>query len=110
MNLNEIVIESSPFLRCLMTASWIAREVGVKQVNVKYTLVETLSVIAGLHEDPMPHLEFIKADCEFQKMKELSPKFSKEEWFPQEVEISEQKQNENFKEESFRMYPESEEH
>ena len=43
MQFTDIVIESSPFLRAMMTAAWLARELGVKTVYVKFTLVEYLT-------------------------------------------------------------------
>ena len=51
----------------------------------------------------MPHLEFTKANCNFEKMKDMSPEFSKEEWFPQDVQIIENEQTDNVKEVSFNM-------
>ena len=66
-----MIIETSPFLRCLMTSAWIAKELGVNKVHVRYTLVEILSPqLADVHENPMPFLEFTKADFDFAKMKQ----------------------------------------
>lgn len=90
-----------------MTSSWIAKELGVKKVTVKYTLVEMLSKFAGITESPMEHLEFSKANFDFKTMKEQSPEYATEEWFPNGVEIVEGENQSEIKEEAFKMFPES---
>ena len=37
-----ILIESSPFLRCLQTAAAFAKEIGVTEINTNYLASETL--------------------------------------------------------------------
>jgi broad specificity phosphatase PhoE len=39
-NLQYLVLESSPFLRCLQTAAIIAREIGIQSVHVNYLIGE----------------------------------------------------------------------
>mgnify|MGYP002634309215 CR=1 FL=1 len=58
MTFDRFIIETSPFLRTMMTASKIATEFGISEVIVNYQICETL----GLHtfkQDPMPHLEYV---------------------------------------------------
>jgi broad specificity phosphatase PhoE len=45
MNFDEIYIESSPFLRCLQTASRIAEKLRVKKVEVNWLITEHLGDI-----------------------------------------------------------------
>lgn len=40
--ITEIIIESSPFIRCLQTASLIAKELGKTQVKVNFLVCELL--------------------------------------------------------------------
>ena len=53
----------------MMTAAWIAREVGVQHIRIKYNLVEMLASMSGLDENPMPNLEYTKANFNFKTMK-----------------------------------------
>ena len=46
-----------------------------------------LSRKSGLKEDPMSSLEFVKAGFNFETMKQQSPEYATEKFFPQEVEI-----------------------
>ena len=40
MQLDQIIIESSPFLRCLQTSSRIAKANDIASINVNYLMVE----------------------------------------------------------------------
>lgn len=51
---DEIIIESSPFLRTMMTASQIAKGLGMNKIKVNYLFSELLA--SYLFEyDPLPH-------------------------------------------------------
>ena len=45
MNFDKIIIESSPFLRCMQTASRIAEQLRVKKVEVNWLITEHLGDI-----------------------------------------------------------------
>ena len=55
----------------------------------------------------MNELEIVKANLNWKTMKEQSPEYATEEWFPQDVDIVEGQHGEGVKEEAFMMYPES---
>lgn len=93
-----------------MTSAWIAKELGVKKICVNYQLVEFLSRFSGIKQNPMYELEFVKADCDFKKMKEASPEYATEEWFPTDgVEIIESPETSSIKRVTMNMFPESKE-
>ena len=39
----EIKLESSPFLRCMMTAAYIAKEMGIEEFRINYVFSEKLN-------------------------------------------------------------------
>ena len=64
MNFDEIYIESSPFLRCLQTASRIAEKLRVKKVEVNWLITEHLGDIQFPEADPVPGLTLNKYGVE----------------------------------------------
>ena len=73
---DKIIVESSPFLRCMMTAGQIAPEIGTKSVTINYQAseqqVEQYSRDGELFpyftENPMPLLEYTKHGFDFKRM------------------------------------------
>jgi len=45
MNFDQIIIECSPFLRCIQTASLIAEKLKVKKVEINWLISEHLGNI-----------------------------------------------------------------
>ena len=86
---DHIVIEASPFLRTLMTALWIAKELGdCATIHVNYLLLDLLCEKHFGKENPIPKLEFTLAGCDFEKMKASAPEFSTD-YFPEGISIVE---------------------
>jgi len=63
---DEIIIECSPFLRCLMSAAWLANELGVKTVYINYNLNQHLSYMNCGNINPMKHLELARSGGDFE--------------------------------------------
>ena len=103
----DITIESSPFLRSIMTAAWIADQLDVKQVVIRFNLVEFLNRKSGYNSNPMNHLEFCKAKLDFEVMKQQSPEYATEEFFPESVDIVMGKDAPEVMDETFTMFPET---
>lgn len=87
---DKIVIESSPFLRSMQTAAWVAHELNVEEIAINYQISENITTTDEgckaldwhFTENPMPHLEYIKSNCDFSQMKRQSPEYETEEFFP----------------------------
>ena len=54
---DKIIIETSPFLRCMMTASRIAAPLGVTSIKINYNACDTLDNFQ-YKTNPVPALEF----------------------------------------------------
>ena len=97
----------------MMTAAQIASKLGVKEVTINYRATETLHKYLYL-EDPMPNLQFSKADCDFNRLLYTQSQFAK--FFPEEISIKEPKSSDpddpkgpiDYKEAIFNVYPEDE--
>ena len=57
---DRMVIEASPFLRCMETAAAIAKELGLPEVDVNYRCAEWLKLKFFPHGTPVPDLEINK--------------------------------------------------
>ena len=64
---DKIIMEVSPFLRCMMTAGQIAKELGVTDITINYLAAEYLNVVYLKH-DPMPNIEWTKSGFNFENM------------------------------------------
>lgn len=75
---DKIVIETSPFMRCVQTASEIALALGVKEVEINYLVAEHLSERDFGKYNPLPKLQTWNQkdlnDPEFKKFHLLSDK------------------------------------
>jgi len=72
LSFDEIVVECSPFIRTIQTASEVARELGVKKLTVNYRFSEYLSFEDFGHsgrEDPIKRMELAQFDFDYEKMK-----------------------------------------
>ena len=67
-----------------MTASWIADGLGVSEVTINWIYAETLSKYL-FDENPMPHIEYSKANHSFDEMKKLNELYETEEYFSNKV-------------------------
>ena len=65
---DEIIIECSPFLKCMMTASHIAARLSVKEVKINFKASKILTKYNFKKGNPIPELELCKFDCNFVKM------------------------------------------
>ena len=87
---DKIIIESSPFLRSMQTAAWVAHELDVSEILINYQISENITTtdpgckVLDWHftETPMPHLEYTKSNCNYQKMKQNAPEYESTEFFP----------------------------
>ncbi len=64
MNFDQIIIECSPFLRCIQTASLIAEKLKVKKVEINWLISEHLGNIQFPRSDPIPRLAISKYGIE----------------------------------------------
>lgn len=72
-----------------MTAAWIAKELGnCSTVHVNYLISDILYEKQFGKENPLPKLEFLESGCDFEKMKTISPEFTKE-YFPEGITVVE---------------------
>eukprot|EP00347_Sterkiella_histriomuscorum_P009198 403342150 len=55
-NFEEILIESSPFLRVIMTSANIARQIGINHIPINYDYREYLESSSYNHQNPIPRL------------------------------------------------------
>ena len=78
LKFDKIVIETSPFIRTMMTASQIARELGVSTITINFQASE---VLTEYDCDPMDKIEFAVCGHSFQKMKdELRERYNQRFW------------------------------
>ena len=68
MDFDQIIIETSPFVRTMMTASAIALELGISKIETDYTLCESLQKWM-FPECPISKLEIENMDLEELKKK-----------------------------------------
>ena len=73
LSFDKVMVESSPFVRTLMTAGQIASQLKVPEVQVNYELTE--GMLDGpeywdFTENPMPIIEWTKAECDAGKLRE----------------------------------------
>ena len=55
---DEVILECSPFIRCIQTSSRIAKALGVKEVRFNYLCSEWQGQSAYINHNPIPLLEF----------------------------------------------------
>ena len=87
---DNIIIESSPFLRSMQTAAWVAHELDITDIVINYQISENITTTDPgckaldwhFKENPMPNLEYTKSHCDFAQMKQQSPEYDTEEFFP----------------------------
>ena len=54
-NFDKVIIECSPFLKCIMTAAHLAPVLGVEEITVNYQATDFLAK-PTFEQDPMPEL------------------------------------------------------
>lgn len=59
MNFDQIIIRSSPFIRCIMTSSQLAQSLGLTKISINHQLSEYLSSFL-FEECPIENLEINK--------------------------------------------------
>ena len=107
---DKLIIECSPFLRCMMTAGQIAQGlialeiVGETDITINYLATDVLSK-NRYREDPMRQLEFVKYDGNYQFMQYEKPLYTTPDFFPDNVNFVESAQD-AAKEEVLEAYPE----
>ena len=82
-----VVIDSSPFLRCLQTASEIAEIIGIKTIHVNYLACEWLKAkfyphgcpIGKLLVETLPEQEFV-SKCLGKSKAKISNKLSNKDY------------------------------
>ncbi|CDW77202.1 UNKNOWN [Stylonychia lemnae] len=70
-NFEEVILESSPWLRVMMTAAQIAKELGMNKFNVSYNYRELMTPQCFDYEDPMPQLLFVNKTMDYISQKYL---------------------------------------
>ena len=101
-------MESSPYIGCMLTAAYIAQELGEQTIVINYRASE---VFDGYkyhynHSSPMPCLDYVRHDCDFINMKNNVKEY--QELFPLGVNFIEPIDAE-YKDEIFKNCPESSE-
>lgn len=61
MKFDKIIIESSPFVRCIQTAAKIADGLGVEEVRINYLACEHLYARDFSEYNPLPELNSVQA-------------------------------------------------
>jgi broad specificity phosphatase PhoE len=61
MKFDKIIIESSPFVRCIQTAAKIADGLGVEEVRINYLACEHLYSRDFKEYNPLPELNSVQA-------------------------------------------------
>ena len=56
---DQVLVKTSPFVRCLATCARICKEIGVEQVKVDYNFCELMSEYLYT-KNPVPHIELRK--------------------------------------------------
>ena len=67
MTFDRINIETSPFIRCLMTSSQIAKALGVSEITINHQASEILSSYC-FDSDPMQNIEYATCDNSYLQM------------------------------------------
>lgn len=77
LQFDKIVIDCSPFMRCIQTANGIAEGLGVKEININHLYVEHFRPMDYKLDDPVLHIMVNSMDdcndAEFKKKYGLSP-------------------------------------
>ena len=58
MKFTRIIVETSPFVRCLMTSAQIAKALGIPSAGINYRFCEWLTDWLYRTGNPIPKLEF----------------------------------------------------
>ena len=66
MKFDKIIIETSPFLRCMQTAAQVAKALNHPKVVINYRLSEMLNLFK---DNPLPSLEISLYRGNWDKMK-----------------------------------------
>eukprot|EP00347_Sterkiella_histriomuscorum_P019307 403342151 len=61
----EVILESSPFLRVMMTAAQIAKQLSIPKITVSYNHREIMHPSCFSGQDPIPNLLFINKDKDY---------------------------------------------
>lgn len=117
---DKIIIECSPFLKCMMTAGQIIKilqgsseeedvldddtaALNQKEIHINYRATQVLDQFTTTsmipNRDPMPHLELIKNEILFQ--------YENEQYFPKNVQFLEPDAPADYKDQIFKAFPES---
>ena len=70
-----------------MTASWIAKELGVAVVTINYAA--TAISKESYEENPLKDLEFAKYGFDLAQLRAGNPEYASEEYFPDSVDVVE---------------------
>ena len=73
MKFDKVIIDCSPFVRCMMTAAQIAKVLDVDEVMINYRATELLYDYYDF--DPMPFIEWTKYGQDFNKMRNSVPDY-----------------------------------
>lgn len=92
---DKIILESSPFLRSMQTAAWVAHELLETscEIQINYQISENItSTDPGckaldwhFEECPMDHLEFSRSDADFSRMRTEDPEYCTSKYFPETI-------------------------
>ena len=80
---DEVIVECSPSMRCMMTAGQIAACFGWDKVTINYRACEVLK--SQTKESPLADLEWTKNEFDFNVMQSSSSRYSSGEFFPKSV-------------------------
>ena len=79
-NFDKVIIECSPFLRCMMTAGHVAEALGVKEVMINHRAAEM--PLTRYEKNPIPDLKYCKSELDFETMKKDHVECQSPEYFP----------------------------
>ena len=65
LKFDKIIIECSPFLRCMQTASYLGHALGVTEIGINYKASD-IQTGYKFAKDPFPELEYVMAGFDYQ--------------------------------------------
>lgn len=104
---DKVIIETSPFVSCIMTASHLAKILGCGEVNINYRASKI--IFTSWKGNPVKELKWTKGGFTFEGLLAQNPEFQNENYFSKGVQIKEP-ENADFKNDMGEIYPETYRH
>ena len=106
---DKVIVECSPFLRCMVTAAQIAKRFGVEEVVINYSACDVL-LEKQYKENPLYQVEYCKHDCDFKRMVHRKVEYSTDAYFPEGINFKESERDLVHMRQVIALHPETEAH